>query len=372
MAFGISKGRISPIAVDFGADALKVLQIVPGSPTQVVVAATRAVPEDARLDQNARLAFMEEALREMLRDLPFKGKRASCAIPGFQMLIHNFMLPRCDRDDINGMVDLTLRERLGIDPSRMIIRNFHAVDHHRRGEPRTDVICLAAQRELVMKYLQLAGRCKLEVAGMHPEPVAAVKALEPEAGQSVGTQCIVDLGCGTTKVMVARDGRMTLAKTIHVGGEQRIRKIVKKEGLAFAEARSARIEQTRHALVGAGAGTGAGDAPNADAGGATEDAVPADSLAETLMDEIRAVRRHHRGRFPEAAISSVLFCGGEANDAVVRSQLAGCFGVGCELADPFRDADFGDARVEIPEFEPGRPMPGWVVAAGLCVADANL
>ncbi len=135
------------------------------------------LPEEARGDAPVRMAFLEESLKTLLRSLPFRGRRAMLAIPGFQTLIHNFTMARCDSEDIDAMVDLQLQERLGVPAARMVTRNARTADHHRGGTERTDVACLAAKRDLVMSYLQLAGRCRLEVVGMHPEPIALIRAL---------------------------------------------------------------------------------------------------------------------------------------------------------------------------------------------------
>ena len=370
MAFGLSKGKISPIAIDFGADSLKMLQVVPGEPTQVVAAACVPVPEAARVDPAARLSFMEDAVKQQLKALPFRGKRAICAIPGFQMLIHNFCVSRCDAEDINAMTDLALRERLGIEPARMIIRNTHALDHHRHGEAKTDVICMAAQREMVMQYLQLAGRAKLEVLGMHPEPQATVKALEPEQKSDAAAQCIIDLGCGTTKVMVADGGRLRLAKTISAGGESRIRRLAKREKLSFADARAQRMASLSRALVTAGGGAPeAGPATGADD---DLDLEATDRVSATIVDEIRGVRRHDRGRFPESPIRRVVFAGGEARDAEQRARYAACFGIDAVVADPTRGMTAAPSDVSIGDTDFSEPCPEWTVAAGLCMSDANL
>ncbi|MEP0763504.1 MAG: hypothetical protein HRF48_12290, partial [Chloroflexota bacterium] len=78
MALGFSKTRYSPIAIDFGADSLKLLQVIPGDPPQMVAAASAAVPPQARTDPEARYAFLGQALRDLLKSQPFKGRRAIC------------------------------------------------------------------------------------------------------------------------------------------------------------------------------------------------------------------------------------------------------------------------------------------------------
>ena len=55
MAFGWTKTSGSlPIAVDFGFDRLKLLQVTRGDPPQLVAAGAAQVPDEARHDPAAR------------------------------------------------------------------------------------------------------------------------------------------------------------------------------------------------------------------------------------------------------------------------------------------------------------------------------
>ena len=65
MAWGLSKTRYSPIAIDFGADTLKLLQVIPTDPPQMVAAAAVQIPEEARKDPSLRHTFLTESLRKL-------------------------------------------------------------------------------------------------------------------------------------------------------------------------------------------------------------------------------------------------------------------------------------------------------------------
>ena len=69
MAFGLSsKNRISPIAVDFGSDTLKVLQIDAGERTEMVAAGSALLPEEARGD-HATAADLPRGVAEVAAPL---------------------------------------------------------------------------------------------------------------------------------------------------------------------------------------------------------------------------------------------------------------------------------------------------------------
>ncbi len=97
MSIAWTRTRFSPIAIDFGADSLKLLQVLPdtssggasGGPPLMVAAAAVAVPDEARGDGAARRAFFADALRQALKTQTFHGKHAVCSTPGYQTLIQN-------------------------------------------------------------------------------------------------------------------------------------------------------------------------------------------------------------------------------------------------------------------------------------------
>ncbi|MEM8494932.1 MAG: pilus assembly protein PilM [Planctomycetota bacterium] len=360
MAFGISsKARVSPIAIEFGADAVKMLQIVPDDPGQIVVAGSAVIPYEARANASERLDFIEEAVKGLMRNLPIRGRRAICAIPAFQTLTHNFMIPRTDPEDIDALIDLQLRERLGVEPGRMILKNFHAVDHHRRGAARSDVVCLAAKREQVMQYLGLAGRCRLEVVGMHVEPLCVTRCFEDLLDDAGGAVGFVDLGAATTKVIVAQGQKLLLVKTIHAGGDHWNQLHAQRSDLDFDEARRMRVASVNGSDDG-GVAT------------ATADDETHDEVLLTLIDELRLVTRHHRGRHPSLPLERIVLLGGEAHNDKLRGRLSHALGVECELGDAFagmdRDVEAGSAI----GVDPTDPGPNWAVAVGLCRSEANL
>ena len=367
MAFGLSsKNRTSPIAVDFGSDALKVLQVDAGDATEVVAAGTAVLPEDARGDHAARMAFLEESLKTLLRSLPFRGRRAMLAIPGFQTLIHNFTMPRCDDEDVDAMVDLQLQERLGVQAARMVTRNAKTADHERGGSPRTDVACLAAKRDLVMSYLQLAGRCRLEVVGMHPEPIALIRAVSggfaPEAGQDAHglarrdadggpATLVLDYGHATSRVLILQGDRLRLARTVHAGGLHLTRQRSRETGAGLLEARAARV---------------------AEAGGQGAD-LSACRVTDLLVEELELSLRHHRARHGGGgAVARLLVCGGEAASPARLRHLGAALDLPTEAFDPLSHAKAGAPGQALRGLNPNDPTPGWAVPWGLCHSELNL
>ena len=366
MAFGLSsKNQVSPIAIDFGSDALKVLQIDASDHIEVVAAGTAVLTEDAREDHASRVAFLEESLKTMLRTLPFRGKRAMLAIPGYQTLIHNFTMARCDDEDVDAMVDLQLQERLGVQAARMVTRNAKTADHHRGGAERTDVACLAAKRDLVMSYLQLAGRCRLEVVGMHPEPIALIRAvnggsrndaaaagreLAPLTPASGPSTLVLDLGHATSRLLILQNEHLRLARTIHAGGLHLLRQRTRDSGEGLLEARAARMAEYAHE-------------------DANDEPTPC-RVYDMLLEELQLSLRHHAARHPNSPVERVLVCGGESASPARIHSIASGLNLPTSRFDPLAGAT--TAAEAVNGFEPSNGTPGWAVPWGLCHSELNL
>jgi len=359
MAFGKPKTRTSPIGIDFGADTVKLLQIIPGDPPQLVALAAATVPDEARQDANLRMAFLAEALPTMLRRHPFRGRRVVLSIPSFQAMVHNVVVPETGVDDLDAVVRMALNERLGIDADRLILRNFPGAEITRGDQKNREVIVFGARRSVATRYADLANRLKLEVVGMHGEAPCILKAfghLDSARGSEGRGRAVVyiDLGAASSKLIVAQGGTMVLAKTIHAGGDTFTRRLAGEKSIDFEEARLARI-----------AGGVNPDTAVATAG----DPAAACDITECLIDELRMTVRHYDARYPEQPIEKLVFVGGEANRRGLVTELARSVRLAAQLGDPFaRLSRAGGTSAPLP-IDLAQPQPGWAVPLGLCLSE---
>lgn len=412
MAWGWSKIRYSPIAVDFGADSLKLLQIIPSDPPQMVVAAAIELPEHARIDPASRHAFFQDALKDLVRSNDFKGRRAICSMPSYQTLVQHLQINRTDNEnEFITQVNQQLMQRLNVDPSRMVVRHFRVGQVMRDGGTKQEVICLAASREAAMSYVELARAARLDVVGMHSEPLAILRAfghLYRRESDAQRVTCFIDLGSATTKVIIAHGIEMAFAKTIHFAGDHFTRQAAQRSGLSFSEARLKRMQSVGSpALTEAEAtetrpATAGGESPQTgDMAGSSQQAAPAEVAVEAppsnergaadppfrpgqnnhndhgdamdcLIDELRLCVRYHQSTFTDKPIEKLVFLGGESRHVSVCQKIAKTLRIGAQLGDPIArlvrvSHGKGSGGVDMRQ-----PQPGWAVPMGLCLSEANL
>ncbi|MEM9347061.1 MAG: pilus assembly protein PilM [Planctomycetota bacterium] len=394
MAFGINKSRLSPIAIDFGVDTVKILQISSGETTQLIGAGGLVVPENARKDSAARYTFLSDALKELLRQQPFKGRRAMCAIPAFQTFVNIFELQCGENDDIDQQVGLHLQTVMEMDPGRMVIRNHRVGSVIRDGVTRQRVICMAVNRAIVMRYLEIAAAAKLEVVGMHSEPVCIAKGFSElynrRESDKTEARCFVDIGAASTKLVIIKNEDILLARNIDVCGDELTRQHAREHQMDFAEARLARLREASNPLAANPFGVGENQEQETTSVALVEEYVDGepdprdrsvvsrpeefsenDEVLDKLVDGIRMTVRYHDTVCPDTPVQRVVLLGGEAHHGHVAQAIAQEFGIPTFIGDPM-------ARVmRTPGLEPlnldiNQPQPGWAVPLGLCLSEANL
>lgn len=423
MALSFSKPRYSPIAVDFGADRLKLLQVIANDPPQIVAAAAAEMPEHTKRDPTARHAFYLESLKTLLKSAPFKGKRVVCSIPAYQTLVQHLQIAKSDHEDFDSQVGVLLRQRLNLDVSRMVIRTFQVGQVVRDGSSKQEVICMAASKESVMRHIETAHRAKLDVVGMHCEPHAIVKAfahMYRREGDDERTTCFLDMGGATTKMIIAHGAEVAFAKMVHVAGDHLNRARAEANGIDVTEARRLRIDEAanvkapaarraddvererkrnkksgveRRGEGGLPAGLAEIEAALAQEFGDTEkqhtggiavdemiapapvavaiDSEPAEDPLECLIDEIQMCMRYHQSIFSDRPIEKIVFMGGEAHHVAACQRIARTLRIGAQLGDPVARLTGANSKNSV-GIDLTRPQPGWAVPLGLCLSETNL
>ncbi len=408
MGLGFAKHRASPIAIDFGVDHIKLLQISTGDAPQSIAATSVRVPESARSDIGSRNAFLAEALPKAISEHGFKGKRVSCATPAFQSLIQNLQVTG-EAGDLDKLVNQQLLERFSIDAGRMVVRSLPV---ETGGGSKHEVVCFAVRRGTVMGYVKLLKQVKLDVVGMQSEPVAIVSAfrhLYRRASDAQRTTVFIDIGAATTKIVVTHGADIVFAKTIHAAGDHFTQQYAEANGLDIEEARRARIE-----MAAGGDDTVAVDSPSPDAApqaqhalGDRRGAPPSGfamidsqmaaaavaeapvAVAETdpapvaaaaadppscfagdaydcLLDELTMCLRYYQSTFTDRTVEKLVFLGGESRHVELCQKLARSLKIAAQLGDPLarlgRDSGGNTIGLDLRQ-----PQPGWAVPMGLCL-----
>ncbi|MCC6239266.1 MAG: pilus assembly protein PilM [Phycisphaerales bacterium] len=254
--------KSNPIGVDFGTDSLRMAQVrsIDGE-HQLIAAASADVPIHLRSDPQARLEFFVDAVRDLLAQGQFQGRQAVLCLPPAQMYIQHLRLPRMDDAALTKALPWEVRGKLPIEPSTALLRHVVAGEIYADNDPMLEVIVMAAAREMVNQYLAAANRARLDVVGMNVQPKALIdcftQVFRRKTDQN-STDLFVDIGCNSTRAIIAQAENVLFARTINIGGEHFNRAVAAAMNIDLIDARILRLKL----------GASPAEAPSSDSGSA--------------------------------------------------------------------------------------------------------
>jgi type IV pilus assembly protein PilM len=385
---GLAKGGLSPIAIDFGAGSLKILQLTGGEPHALAAAASLETPSNLLHDHKRRLELQVQALPKLIKQGNFKGKRAVCAIPTWDTV--------CKHVPVGGVVtkqtiDAAIAQHFTDYSTAFAYKSIEAPSELRG---KGDVLVLASKRDLIHRLMDALVNARLEPVGMQAEMLCTMQSfdhLRKREGDLIQNVLFVDLGAWTTKAMITRAGSLVAARIIPVGGYHLDELISKQIASTFEDARKARLATDttveRRLVVEKHQSTASDpaddrrrvDTPPGFSGDVLQQPAvavgpPGSDLREPLemlTDDIRLLVRYFGAQWDGQRLDRVVFSGGESRHRGLAQHLAKQLRLPAQVGDPTaRLARSGTEATVGVDFS--QSQPGWAAALGLCLAPTDL
>ena len=405
---GLFSNNVSPVAIDFGSSSVKVLQLGEGQTPTILAAGQLDLPDSARTHPEKMLAFLALKLPELLNEARVKGKRAVIALPGVQTFMGHMQVASIEGASTEDLLKSQLALLTGCSAEGVVVRAMPV-----EGKIRTDTICLAMSRDLVMQFVEMLRKIKLSVVGVHTDALAMVRAfdyLHQRQGDENLTTLYVDMGWGGTRVTIAHGTKMVFARGIHFGGNQFDQQIARtlncdievarRHRLALRSPGSGEDQMARNnaptsALLSVAAKAHAAGATSGGAAVMEEDRrsgqqapglgmrldgidaseISSDmdlgELLETMSDELAMCLRYHDAMFPSRDVGRIIFLGGEARQTWLCQHIVKSLRINSQLGDPLARLR-RDGLGPTPGVDFSQPQPGWAVTCGLCSAPTDL
>lgn len=403
--------NVSPIAVDFGTDTLKLLQVSTDEQPQLLAAASISIPEGVRKTPQTRMEFVQGVLRDLVRKGGFRGNRVIMSIPTTLTHIQHLRVNKGE-EQLDRPIHAQLQQRFAVDPSALLIRPIVVGEVLADGAAKQEVICIATGRQTVGRLLETASRAKLTVVGIHAEPLAIVESfahLFRRADDTQRTTMFIDIGAGITKAMITHGTQLVFAKTIQVTaadlanalpsgsneqtGQSQAEQLAGGDAGAQPEVPDATTADGQPAdgpdesmaLLDAAASAQTATtvakaalpaAASADPQGPGPTAAPASAqvseMLDCLVDELQLCVGYHASMFQNQTVQKLVFLGGGANDKPVCQHIARSLRIPAQLGDPLARLNRASGASAPVGVDLRQSQPGWAVPLGLCSLPTNL
>ena len=392
LQLGRPTGR--PIAIDLGFSATRLLQRGGPEGRHVIAADEIPVPGESVQDPVRRLAHLADELPRVLQGGGFRGRRVILAMPACATTIQHMQLDAAEARE----PELAIHTKLQAGDGEQMARWIDVTEIHRNGKPQSEIICLAMPRDLIMQHVEMLHGLKLEIIGVHTQPVmlaAAFQHLNRRASDSDQATLYVDLGYGGTTITMAHGKKLVFARRIPVGGWHFDQSISRSLNCNFAAARAHRLAITapdskapaQPASESSDTNSGvamldaaiqqAGDMPERRVGSpapglanpmpgqeAPASTIDLSELLETLVDEISLCLRYHKGLFPQHSIGRGIFVGGESRQSWLCQHIVQAIRLPGQAGDPLSRLETEDTATDLLNWS-DQSRPEWSVAAGL-------
>lgn len=317
--------RCGPIGVDLGTRAVKLVQLTADGGT-VIDAAREEVRAGSEADTAARRTAVKEALRRAREGRSFQGRRAVLCVGAGSLFVQNLRVPRVADSELSQAVRQEVESRLPFPGTEAEVRFLEGCEVRHTDGVRREVIALACHRPQLEDLLRLAEAAGLEPAAIDVEPAALLRCYAAQYRRDQDREqrmMLVNMGAGSTAVVIAQGRQAIFAKYIDMGGRHLDQAVARCLDLPLHEAATLR----RH--------HGDRRAENQDPEVARTVADATRPCLDRLVHELSLCIRYHSVTFRGQPLARLVLGGGEAT-AQLAQALAARLDIPCELGDPLR------------------------------------
>jgi len=270
------------------------------------------------------------AVKQLVRKARFSVKRTAIGIGNQKVVVRQIDMPAMEEEELKGALQFQAQEYIPI-PIEDAILDFQVLEEttNENGERTLKVLLVAAQREMVNTFVDVAQQAGLDPAVVDLSSFADMRALAtttPLLG-SRESEAIIDIGAGVTNIVAHEQGTPRFVRILPMGGNDITDALVSGLGIQPDEAEGVKA---RIGLTPEG-----GPAP---AEGAAKFI---DQRASAFVDEVRGSVDYYLTQPGAARISTVILTGGGSKIPGLHERLASALHLPVEEGQPLAPVQLG-------------------------------
>ncbi len=360
MAWKLLKTRAMPVGIDLGTASVKLVQLRRTQTALDIAAATTiAIPEACQSDPAKRMGFLADSLHHLVKSHSFQGRKCVLSLPAADTVVQHIKTARMPAAELDKALRWELEGKLPFDSSDAVIRHVIAGETYNDREAGLEVVAIAASRQNIESYLEIARRAKLEVAALSVEPCAIVECfarLFRRKDDAERVTMFLDFGQTCTQVVVAHGNNLAFARNVMLGASHMEAETGSALGVTVDDLHAARLRLQR----------------------VPEPSPEAEQLyaamgasIETMVGEIIQCMRYYESVFPAKTIERTVFLGGQAGDRRLCQRVAQRLNLPAQIGDPLARIGGTGRSGTSTGIDRRQAQPAWAVAVGLSLgADA--
>ena len=335
------------VGIDIGSHAIKVCQLKRTDKAyEVVNLGSATLPEGAVDDGTLNdPEVVGKTIAELFKNLKIKKKKIGFSISGYSVIVKKVNLAVMSEEELEKHIQTEAEQYIPFDIDDVYL-DFQDLKTNDEGLERTDVMLVAAKKEIIDDYLEMLEDLNLKPVIVDVDGFALENTYEYNYPKDENV-ALVDIGASKMNINIISNGISVVARDIVVGSRQLTEQIQVAFDIEFEEAEALKLGHTP-----------AGDKQEKIAD------IFSSTCTQWVLEIKKAIDLYHANH-PDAPLSRLVLSGGGSKVSGLIDFLANETGLPVELFNPF-----GNMTVNAKKIDPdylNNVGPEMAIATGIAI-----
>lgn len=329
------------IGLDIGTTAVRAAELRGKDPATLVRFAQLTLPPGAMISgEISDVDAIAEVVKDLWRRGGYSSKRVAVSVSNPSVVARQVELPAMDEEELRGALEYKVQDYIPI-PVQDALLDFLLLDEFasEEGTQMMRVLAVAAQRDMIAKFVDVVTRAGLEPVSVDMGALSALRALVDTTGsilEGERAEAIVDIGGGVTTVTVHIETHPRFVRILSSGGADITTAIATELGLSVEDAEARKIATSLQ--------------PE---GSAIDPGVPTivEQRARAFIDDVRRSLEYYQGQPGAARLQRVIVVGGGSRLRRLAERLATALRLPVEEGDAFERIKVGEIGLSDDQLE---------------------
>ena len=316
------------VGVDIGSHAVKVCLLKRTDKAYAVVnLGSATLPEDAVDDGTLNdPEVVGKTIAELFKNLKIKKKKIGFSISGYSVIVKKVNLAVMSEEDLEEHIQAEAEQYIPFDIDDVYL-DFQDLKTNREGKDRTDVMLVAAKKDIVDEYLEMLRGLNLQPVIVDVDGFALENTYEYNYPKNENV-ALVDIGASKMNINIISKGVSVVARDIVVGSRQLTEQIQAAFDIDFEEAEALKL----------------GHIPAEEKQKEIEE-IFSSTCTQWVLEIKKAIDLYHANNMDEQLFRLVL-SGGGAKVAGLVDFLRAETGLEVELFNPFANMTVNNKKID--------------------------
>ena len=233
---GIQLAKARGIGLDIGTSAIKAVELQQTSAGMELLHYA-VLPVPAGTVKNGVIANPDDVgavIKHVFKNGKIRDKEVYVAVAGQSVVVRLVRFPEMPADEVQSAIYFEADKYLPFSPEESVI-DFHIIGPA-ESEGDIEVMLVAAQNDLVNSHVTAIEAAGLAPVAMDVQPFAILRSLGMESSDSQRCTGLIDIGAGTTDVVIFKGDIPKFTRIIPFGGQRFTEAVAEGMNCGFSEA----------------------------------------------------------------------------------------------------------------------------------------